>query len=401
MVVVGAGVIGSAIAFELARRRIPVVGVDRLPRGGIGSSALSSAVIRCHYTWPEAVRLAHEGLAAWKQWRRTVGFAPRASFHRTGVLFLLPRHGAPGGALGVKAEAAAKDLKALARMMGRQGVRARALDRRALRREFPFFRFDDAVGGLYEPDSGYVDDPAGAVEDLRQAAEARGARFEFNHRVTAIDRIGGRVTAVEVEERQSGRRQELPARAVVNASGPHSGMVNLLAACPLPLTTAPQRQYIVEATFENRAGHSLPCVADLALGFYMRPDRRVFKIGAIWPRDHREFLSDPDAEGDLRSGGRFMEEKLSALVQRYPALQLSNVTVKPAVYDWTVRDSYPILGATEREGYYVAIGTSGAWFKGAPSIGYAMATLIATGRTKVKLPRTGKTLDLRVFGPDR
>ena len=380
-VVIGAGVVGASIALELAKRRRPVVVLERHPRAGMGSTALSSAVIRSHYTWPEAIKLAREGRAGWEAHRG------RARFHRTGVLFLHPRRGERGRSLGVKAEAAAEDLRALARTMTRLGAPAEALDRAALRKRFPFYRFDDRVGGLYEPDGGYVDHPAGAVEDLREAAERRGVRFEFNRRVTAIE--DGRVIAGEV----------FPACAIVNAAGPHSSHINLLAGCPLPNATVPQRQFIIEAVFEG--ADPLPCTADLSRGFYIRPDRRAFKIGAIWPRDHQEFLADPDAEANLKVAGRFMNEKLHALLDRYPALRLGNVTVRPAVYDWTVRDSYPILGATERPGYFVAIGTSGAWFKGAPAIGYAMAALIVTGRSRVKLPRTKQTLDLRAFAPDR
>lgn len=380
-VVIGAGIVGAAIALELAKRRRPVVVLERRPRAGMGSTALSSAVIRSHYSWPEAVKLAREGRAGWEAHRG------RARFRRTGVLFLHPRRGEAGPSLGVKAEAAAGDLRALARMMTRLGAPAEALERPALRKRFPFFRFNDTVGGLYEPDGGYVDHPAGAVEDLREAAEKRGARFHFNRRVTAIEE--GRVIAGDA----------FAARTIVNAAGPHSAQINLMAGCPLPNATVPQRQFIVEAVFEGR--DPLPCTADLARGFYIRPDRDRFTIGAIAPRDHREFLADPDAEANLKAAGRFMEEKLHALLGRYPALRLGNVTVRPAVYDWTVRDSYPLLGATDRPGYYVAIGTSGAWFKGALAIGYAMAALVATGRTRVTLPRTKQAFDLSVFAPDR
>lgn len=381
IVVIGAGVVGASIALELARRKRPVVVVERHPRAGMGSTALSSAVIRSHYTWPEAIVLAREGRACWEAHRG------RAAFHRTGVLFLHPRRGDAGRSLGVKAEAAPGDLRTLARTMTRLGAPAEALEVAALRKRFPFFRFDDRVGGLYEPDGGYVDHPAGAVEDIREAAEARGARFYFNRRVTAI------------EEERVIAGEPIRAAAIVNAAGPHSAQINLLAGCPLPNATVPQRQFIVEAVFEGR--DPLPCTADLSRGFYIRPDRDRFTIGAIWPRDHRTFLADPDEEGNLKSAGRFMEQKVHALLGRYPSLRLGNVTVKPAVYDWTVRDSYPILGATDRPGYFVAIGTSGAWFKGAPAIGYVMAALIATGRTRVKLPRTKRTLDLRAFAPDR
>jgi sarcosine oxidase subunit beta len=45
-VVIGVGVIGSAAAFELARRGRSVVVIDKGPGPGAGSTSASSAIIR-------------------------------------------------------------------------------------------------------------------------------------------------------------------------------------------------------------------------------------------------------------------------------------------------------------------------------------------------------------------
>ncbi|MGI8571467.1 MAG: FAD-dependent oxidoreductase [Solirubrobacteraceae bacterium] len=49
-VIVGAGVIGSAIAFELGRRGYRTLNVDRLPAAGYGPTGHSCAIVRAHYS---------------------------------------------------------------------------------------------------------------------------------------------------------------------------------------------------------------------------------------------------------------------------------------------------------------------------------------------------------------
>ncbi|MYA86310.1 MAG: FAD-dependent oxidoreductase, partial [Acidimicrobiaceae bacterium] len=49
-VVVGAGVIGAAIAFELGRRGRRALCVDKLPAAGFGSTVNSCAIVRFTYS---------------------------------------------------------------------------------------------------------------------------------------------------------------------------------------------------------------------------------------------------------------------------------------------------------------------------------------------------------------
>ncbi|MEI8241056.1 MAG: FAD-dependent oxidoreductase, partial [Actinomycetota bacterium] len=54
-VVIGAGVIGSSVALELARGGRKVIVVDKGPSAGAGSTSSSSAIIRFCYSTPDAV----------------------------------------------------------------------------------------------------------------------------------------------------------------------------------------------------------------------------------------------------------------------------------------------------------------------------------------------------------
>ena len=68
-IVIGAGVIGSAVAFELARGGWHVTVVDKAGGPGQGSTSSSSSIIRFNYSTYAGVVLAWESFQAWLNWR--------------------------------------------------------------------------------------------------------------------------------------------------------------------------------------------------------------------------------------------------------------------------------------------------------------------------------------------
>jgi len=402
-VVVGCGIFGASTALELARRRFAVTVVERARAPARGSTRRSSCVIRCHYGEREAIRIAHEGRAVWRDWASHLGLrTTRARYVPCGVLFLLregPDRG-EGGALGLKPEASGKDLERVVAGLRALRVGCDLLRGPALREAFPFFSFATrGEVGLVEPDSGYVAGPREATLDLVEAARKAGARFRFGERVLAIETEGGdrrRVVAV----RTSGGR--LSADVVVNAAGPWSHEVNLLARCPLPLVTAPLGQTVVEVSLAGPREPRLPAMIDLRHGFYLRPSPSGVRLGGALPRDHQDFRARPVERTPAKLLAAFAREKVAALRRRWPAARARSARPLPALYDWTAADGYPIVDRTDVEGYLVVIGTSGAWFKGAPVLGALVAELAANpGARRVRLPRTGHVFDLAVFSRRR
>ena len=72
-IVIGVGVIGASVACELARRGWRVIGVDRNPGAGQGSTSASSAIVRFTYSTRAGVAMAYEGLQYWLRWPQHVG----------------------------------------------------------------------------------------------------------------------------------------------------------------------------------------------------------------------------------------------------------------------------------------------------------------------------------------
>jgi sarcosine oxidase len=168
IVVVGAGVFGSWIAWHLAKRRQRVLLVDAYgPGNARASSAGESRIIRMGYGSDEIyTRWAQRSLAQWRDFFASIG-RPEL-FVPTGVLWL----------------AGSKDARVAdtAETLRRCGVRFEQLGVTDLERRYPQIGLQDIGGGLLEPDSGVlmarravaavVDDAVRAGAEYRTAAIA-------------------------------------------------------------------------------------------------------------------------------------------------------------------------------------------------------------------------------------
>ena len=73
-IIIGAGVIGTAIAFELSKKGLKTINIDRNPTSGYGSTSASCAIIRVHYSTFDGCALAYEGYHYWKNWENYLEF---------------------------------------------------------------------------------------------------------------------------------------------------------------------------------------------------------------------------------------------------------------------------------------------------------------------------------------
>ena len=118
-------------------------------------------------------------------------------------------------------------------------------------------------------------------------------------------------------------------------------------------------------------------VADLDLGYYVRPQRGgTLLVGGVEPAcDPLEWVDDPDEVAPTPTVECF-EAQVWRLARRLPELAVPH---RPAglagVYDVTP-DWVPIYDRTSLDGFYVAIGTSGNQFKNAPLVGQIVRDLV-------------------------
>lgn len=385
-VVIGAGVIGSAVALELARSGRAVVCVDKGPAAGAGSTSASSAIIRFSYSTLDSVLTAWEAATLWRDWTGYLGAVDpdgMARFLRTGnLIFCTPGY----------------DGSTVMKLWDDVGIPYERLDSRALAERFPgldvgcYFppkRVDDPAFGddalsnlsaFCDFDSGFIDDPMLAAHNLAHAARANGAEFRFRTAVTAIGQTAEgprrRVTGVMLE---SG--EEISAPVVVNVGGPHSTVINKMAGVTgdMRIGHRPLRQEVFAV--QAPAGFGLhdngPLVADLDIGQYFRPQTGgTLLVGGTEPEcDELEWVTDPDDFNDQPTVEQW-ETSMLRLARRLPAF---GVPPKPvglaALYDAS-DDWVPIYDRSSLDGFYMACGTSGNQFKNAPLAGQLIRSLV-------------------------
>ena len=205
-VVIGAGVIGAATAFELGRRGRRVLCVDKLPAAGFGSTVNSCAIVRFTYSTYTGVAMAYEGLQYWLDWPAYLEASDELGlieYKQCGMATLKD----PGGhylkvlphfdAIGVAYEEWSTD-----ELVQRMPILDAGVFGPPKRPDDPDFWADPTEqlpGAVFTPEAGYVSDPQLTTHNLQRAAEAAGAEFRFGTAVTAIGHAGGRVTGVTLD----------------------------------------------------------------------------------------------------------------------------------------------------------------------------------------------------------
>src|SRR5213595_810970 len=92
--IIGGGVIGTSIAYHLARRRAGKVVLLEKSYLAAGSSGKSGAIVRQHYSNALTVAMARRSLRVFEQFPDVVGGPP--VFTRTGMVLIVNERDRPG-----------------------------------------------------------------------------------------------------------------------------------------------------------------------------------------------------------------------------------------------------------------------------------------------------------------
>jgi glycine/D-amino acid oxidase-like deaminating enzyme len=412
-IIIGAGVIGAATAFELAKRGYKTLNIDKLPASGYGPTSNSCAIVRAHYSSHDGVAMAYEGFKYWEDWENYLGVvddAGTAKYMRSGTILLKSATGHHEKVLkhyrDVGVEYEEWDTATLRQRMPVYDTHAFWPPKRP---EDPHFwdpSEQELPGAIYTPGSGYMNDPQLTTHNLQRATENAGGEFLFRVEVGEIRRDNGRATGVTLTD---GR--EIDAPIVVNVAGPHSFVINRMAGAEegMKVKTRALRHEVhhvpspPDFDFEADGYHT----SDGDTGIYFRPDAgNHILIGSEDPDcDPRVWVDDPD-QYDRHVTEAQWEAQVYRLARRMPSLRIPNE--RRGVVDlYDVSDDWiPIYDKSDVGGFYMAIGTSGNQFKNAPVVGHVMAELIDKVEhghdhdedpLKVKCRYTGLDLDMGFY----
>lgn len=362
VVVIGAGIVGTSVAYELAKAGAKVSIVEASGAAS-GASAVSFAWTNATGKRPRSYfALNVAGMRAHLDLAREFGLAPW--FHQTGSLewWTTPQSLA--------------DQQDNFRFMRDWGYGAEWVDAARAKALEPDLDVDAIDGApiLYYPEEGWVDPVVYVSGLLRAAASQWGLALRVGTRVTGLRTLGGKVTGVRLST-----GEDMPADAVVNCTGswaadrlddapqlPMASTVGVLAFTR-PVATSLQRQFHAE---------------DLDV----RPDGAgrimIHKVSV----DHTV-----DTLRSLAADGEQGQALLAAASKYLPVLNTTGIeavrtTMRPVPGDGlTVAGPVPDL-----DGYFMAVTHSGVTL--APYLGRVMAQEILLGL---------ESFDLAEFRPAR
>jgi sarcosine oxidase subunit beta len=351
VVVVGAGIMGLATAYHLAKehakRRIVVLEAGYLCGGASGRNG---GGVRAQWSSEANVRLMQESLEMCKEFAHEHRI--NTWFRQGGYLFL------------ARDEKRAAELARSVQLQRTLGLKTRLIDANEARALVPQLNPAGVLAASFNADDAVVF-PWPFVWGYAEGARELGVDVHTFCKVNAIETTGGKVSGVATE------RGLLKAPVVVNACGALSP--ELAASVGVELPTKPHRHEICAS--EPLKPFLGPLVADLGNGLYFSQSTRGEIVGGI---GNPKTPPGPTQASSIR----FLALYSRALIATCPSLSSLKIQRQWAgLYDLSP-DHAPIVGPVDEvPGLYLSSGFMGHGFMMAPAVGKRLARMLATGET--------------------
>ena len=357
--IVGGAVMGSAVAYFLARDPDfdgTITVVERDPAYAACATTRSWGGIRQQFSTAENVRMSLFGaefVRAAPQALSVEGQMPDLAFNERGYLFLADADQIGGIEVNCAAQRA---LGAAVVVLWPDEIAAR----------FPWLDLAGLAGaGFGLRNEGWID-PEALLHGLRRKALSLGVRYLADS-VLGVALDGGRVVGLDL--RAGGR---IDSGAVVDAAGPFAAAIAAMAGIALPVRPRKRMSYVFDCRTEISGA---PLTVDCT-GVTFRPEGRRFIAIASPAADN-----DPDCEDLDEDTSDFDTTVWPALARRVPAFAaIKLVGAWAGHYDFNTFDQNAILGPhPEIGGFYFCNGFSGHGIQQAPAAGRAIAEHIVHG----------------------
>lgn len=350
VLVIGAGIVGAAVAFRLAERGLQVGVLEAASVPAAQATAKSAAGVRVQFSEAVNVRLSWASIQEYRDFEKAFGIS--SGYRPIGYLFLVPR--------GMEAA-----YEAALTVQRAEGAPAERLDLEEAARRVAF----DPEGlafATWGPADGVIDPHAVAHAYLAAARSREAVLYTETPLLEARRERGG--------WRVRTPRGTFAAGVVVNAAGAWAGEVARRAGFELPV--APVRR-MVFMTGPLPEALGLPLTVDVATGFYLRGEGERVLFGR----------SNPDEPPGFREGmdWGWLEPTLEAGLSRFPWLERAGLDHRASWWGYyaVTPDHNPILGWMPGvEGWVNAVGFSGHGVQQAAAVGRVLSEEVVDGRAR-------------------
>lgn len=341
VVVVGGGVIGASISFHLTRSGLKDLVLLEKESLACGATGICPGGIRQQFEGRADCILARRSMSFWNEINTILEPDEDFRFERSGYLFL------------ADSEDMLERYRANVALQNELGIPSRMLSRGDIGTLLPELITDSIRGGSFCDEDGFLEDCHGVTNWLARRACDRGARIQYRE-------------ALSLKRTRAGWKIEtsdgsLECRTVVIAAG--TDTVDLAATTGLRLPIGKE---------VRRLAFTVPHPEIVMPPLVVAPERSFAGKQLLNGVFYLGWLAEDPQLDDLQ----FIEESLRAGAGLLPIFgDIPVRRVLRGAYDST-SDCRPVLGGTDLEGLFLAVGFSGHGFMIAPAVGEMLASQI-------------------------
>ena len=356
MVIIGAGISGASIAYNLAKKGMKDIVVIDKSFMSSGATGRCGAGIRQQWGTKMNCMLAKASVDFFENAQEILGYHRDVEFKQEGYLIVAVNQ--------KEHDTFAKNIK----LQNSLGIPAIQITKEEAKEIVPHLNTDVITSATFCPTDGHLN-PFLMTDAYYHAAKKMGVEFFFYEEVKEIVVVNEKIEKVITSKRT------IETNNVVNAAGGFSKEVGLMAGLDIPVYPE-NHEILVTEPIETIQG---PMVISFAKNIYCQ---QVPHGGFIMGRSGESV----EAGHDISSSWNFLDRMAKTVVELLPPVgNLRVVRQWGGSYDISP-DRQPIIGDTPLlKGYYMACGFSGHGFMFAPMTGLLLSEIIMNEETTIDI----------------
>jgi len=347
--IIGAGSVGIPIALYLAEHKFSVLIIESLPSPGQGQNKKAIGGIRATHSDKAKIHISQESIDIFSTWQELYG--DDIEWRANGYSFPAYTDGHE------------RILKDLLKVQKSYGLNIDWISPEEYCEIVPGISTDGLKGSTFSPEDGSAS-PYLAINYFYFKSIEWGAEYLFNEEVIDIKKNG--ITFII----ETSRGNTFSSKYCINTAGNEARKIGEMVGLEIPVTPDSHEGGITDAVqhfFDPMIVDLRPAEASKNYYFYQRPEGQV--IFCITPEP-------PIVGSDSRATSVFLPQVTKRMLDLFP--RLKNLKVRRT---WrgqypATPDGFPIIGESELEGFYLAVGMCGQGFMLGPGIGKLFARLL-------------------------
>lgn len=350
IVIIGGGIIGSAIGFNLVKMGFRDVCVIEKSYISSGSTGRCAGGIRQQWSSPMNVRLAMRSVELFKNFEKDVGI--NIEYKQGGYLLL------------AYTQEEEQDFIKNVKMQKEEGLDVEILSKDQIKDKFNFMNLDGVRLGSWCQSDGHAN-PQIANIAYAMAIRRMGGEFLTHTNVEGIDVLNKSIVGVQTD------KGYIHTNTVIDAAGFESAKIGKMIDVDIPVYGERHQILVTEPV-----NHFLdPLIINFHHNYYVRQT----KHGSLLMGQGD---AKPASGEDLGNSIEFLEEMSEKMVKDFPLIKNIHIVRQwSGAYDMSP-DAQPIVDESRDISKFIYVtGFSGHGFMLAPAVGEAVAEILAYGKT--------------------